>query len=402
MESVKSFCDRKLIGYTLDQYIIMFVVFTIFLPYYIGLSAMIGVTIYLIFTKKLKSVIQNTPRSKWALLFGFYSLAISLYNKNVQGIGQSIGMIFIIIFIFYYRKNVNERLFTFIVDTCCLVSICCFIWGLMEYSKIIDRLGYPFSDLIVEDAPKNRINSTFYNANFYAMMIQFMVLMCIYKILHAKTLHRIIFYTTTILCNLFALYLTGCRAGWLSFLVTIPLMFYVNNRKKPFIALCGIIIVSVIYILFNPSVFPRFDNIVEYFFNRADIWMTAVLGIQASFWIGKGPSTYFLIYKQFEGRKTVHSHNVYLDPLLSFGAIGVGLAAYFIFPILKEIVWLYKNKINSELCGLIICFVLTVMIHGVFDYTIFWVQTGTIFLLVFNAGSMYKKVENKVEIETVG
>lgn len=391
MESIKSFCDRKLLGYSVEQYIIMFVVFTLFLPYYFSLAAMVGVVIYLIYTRQLKSVIENTPRGWFALLFSAYSLAVSLSFQNYLGVGQSLGMMLIVIFILFYREHVNERLFTFIVDTCCLVSICCFIWGLMEYAKIVDRLGYPFEEFIVEDAPKNRINSTFYNANFYAMMIEFLVLMCIYKILHAKSLHRVVFYSVTILCNLFALYLTGCRSGWLSFVLTIPLMFFMNDQKKISFAMCGLIGLSILVVLLNPSIFPRFDNIIEYFFNRTDIWGTAAHGIRDNFIFGRGPSGYAQIYELYGGRKTVHSHSIYLDPFLSFGIVGVSLALYFIWPVLKEFYHLYRSKLNKELFGLMMCFLITIFVHGIFDYTVFWVQTGTVFLLVMNAGSMYRK-----------
>lgn len=391
MESVKSFCDRKLLGYTADQYIIMFIVFTIFLPFYISYIAIGFLVFYLIWKRELMDVIRSTPRGIFAILFSFYSLSISLAHDNFQGTFQSLGMLLIVFFILFYRKHINERLFTFIVDACCLLSIGCFVWGLMEYVKIIDRLGYPFSDLIVENEPQNRINSTMYNANFYAMMIQFLVLMCIYKILHAKTLHRVVFYTTTILCNLFALYLTGCRAGWLSFLVTLPLIFYLNHRKKTCYAMIGMIVAGIVIVLMNPTIFPRYDNILEYFFDRTDIWITALKGIQDNFWIGKGPSTYYLIFNQYGGPLTSHSHCVYLDPLLSFGFLGVIQIVWFAQPVVKEIYRLYKSKINPELCGLILCFILTVLIHGIFDYTIFWVQTGVVFLMVFNAGCMYKE-----------
>ncbi len=390
MESIQSFYNRKLKGYTYDQYIIIFVVLTLFLPSYVSLAAMVAVMIYLIYTRQLAEVIQATPRGKYAILFCFLFLAVSLYHQNLFGAAQCLGLFFVAVFILYYRKHINHRLLTFIIDASCLISICCFIWGLMEYWKIVNRLDYPFSDLIIMDAPQDRINSTFYNANFYAMMIQFMVLMCIYKILHAKTLRRIVFYTVTILCNLFALYLTGCRAGWLSFLVTIPLMFFINKRKKTSIVMCLIILGGVIAVLINPQIFPRADNVLEYFFDRTDIWKTAILGIKENYLFGLGPNGYYLIFDQFHGPLAPHSHSVYLDPLLSFGIVGVMLTGYFSWPVVKEVTHLYLHKIDVELFGLILCFVLTVLIHGIFDYTIFWIQTGTVFLLILNAASLYR------------
>ena len=396
MESIKAFCERKLLGYSVDQYIIMFVVFIIFLPHYFSLAAMVGVAIYLIYTKQLKKIIFNTPRGHWALIFGGLSMIVSLYYQNYRGFMQCIGIVFVAIFILYYRNYVDERLFTFIVDTCCLLSLCCFVWGLLEYAQIVDRLGYPFDEFIVEDSPANRINSTFYNANYYGMMIQFLVLMCLYKILHAKTIHRVVFYVVTILCNLFVLYLSGCRAGWLSFLVTIPLIFYINKRKKTSLFLVLMIVLVVVIVLLNPEIFPRFDNILRYFFNRTKIWFTAIKGICETPLFGRGPSAYYMIYESLNGRKAFHSHSVYLDPLLSFGIVGVGMICYFAWPVVKEVYRLYAKKINIELFALIICAILAVLIHGIFDYTVFWIQTGTVFLLILNSGSMYKKETNDV------
>ena len=112
---------------------------SIFLPFYYSLIAMIIMILYLIYTKQLKSVIQNTPKGYVAILFGLYSLIVCLCTQNLLGTAQTLGMIAIAIFIMYYRKHVDERLFTFIVDTCCLLSILCFIYGLLEYVTIVER-----------------------------------------------------------------------------------------------------------------------------------------------------------------------------------------------------------------------------------------------------------------------
>lgn len=386
-----AFCERKLIGYSIDQYIIMFIVASIFLPFYYGLIAMIILIIYLIYTKQLKNVIKSTPKGYVALLFILYSLIVCLFSKNLMGTGQTIGMFAIAIFIMYYRKHVDERLFTFIVDTCCLLSILCFAYGLLEYATIVERLGNLFTDFIIYDHPDNRVESMFFNANYYAMMIQFLVLLCVYKILHAKTLHRVVFYTITIICNLFALYLTGCRVGWLSFLITLPLMFYMNSWKKTSYCMIEIICIAGIVVFMNPEFFPRIDSIFDDFAKRGRIWVTAIKAISTYPIFGLGPSGYYLIYDQFNGHPTYHCHSVYLDPILSFGIVGIIIASIFIVPVIKEIIYLFKNKLNSELSGLIASFFVVLFVHGIFDHTAFWIQTGVIFLLVINASCMYKK-----------
>lgn len=63
----------------------------------------------------------------------------------------------------------------------------------------------------------------------------------------------------------------------------------------------------------------------------------------------------------------------------------------------KEIWQLYSQRINIRLFSLIIGFILTVLLHGIFDYTIFWVQTALLFLVVAASPSMYIRERDKTE-----
>ena len=128
------------------------------------------------------------------------------------------------------------------------------VYKRQEYMRIVHRLNYDFMMLVIEDSPKNRVNSTFFNANYYAMMIEFLVLICVYKMMQVKTKRRIIFYIVTILANLFALYLTGCRTAWVPFVVTIPFMFLMNKRFGYFTATMSAIGTGGIAILLKPEV----------------------------------------------------------------------------------------------------------------------------------------------------
>ena len=59
--------------------------------------------------------------------------------------------------------------------------------------------------------------------------------------------------------------------------------------------------------------------------------------------------------------------------------------------------FMFKNRLNPELSGLIVSFFVVLFVHGVFDHTAFWIQTGVVFLLVINACCMYKK-DDLVEV----
>ena len=144
--------------------------------------------------KRLQLLYPYTHKEVYALSLIHISSFVAFVNGNYLGGVCAIGILLLLLFIFYYRTIINKRLFELLMDACCIISLFCFAWALMEYFRIITRLDYSFLEFRVEDNPKNRINSTFFNANYYAMMIEFLVLICIYKMMQVKTTRRIVFY----------------------------------------------------------------------------------------------------------------------------------------------------------------------------------------------------------------
>ena len=394
MERISAFLHRKLDNFTLDEYIIMFVVCSIFLPFEFPLLAIAGVLLYLCATGRMKGIIQAVPKSGFMIVFCLLTSAIAFISGNLLGGVCGIGILLLMLFIFYFRTVINKRLFELLMDACCIISLFCFGWAMMEYCRIIDRLNYSFLQLKVENSPKDRINSTFFNANYYAM---FIVLICVYKMMQVKTLRRIVFYVVTIVCNLFALYLSGSRTAWIPFVVTIPFMFLINKRFIYFTTSMAGIGGAGLLLLLEPKLMQR-ATIFQDFAKRSNIWETAIKGIQAHPLLGEGPLTYFHIYKQYHGHPTQHAHSIYLDPILSHGIIGVILAGIYFAGNLKEVYLLLKRRIDLRLFSLISAFILTILIHGILDYTVYWVQTGLMFLIVLSASSMYFHKEQPYDI----
>jgi O-antigen ligase len=274
------------------------------------------------------------------------------------------------------------------MDACCIISWFCAIYAFAEYTKIVDRLNYDVFSFIIEDNPKHRINSTFFNANYYAMMIEFIVLICIYKMMQVKTKRRIIFYISTILVNLFILYLTGCRTAWIPFVVSIPFLFLMNKRFLYFSMTMSAYGGAGGILLLKPGIFQRTTLFTD-FGKRFKIWNCAIKGIKAHPWFGEGPLTYYHIYKQYQGHPTQHAHSVYLDPILSYGIVGVILLGCYFVSNVKEIWILLKRRLDLRLCSLILACILTVLIHGILDYTIYWNQTALLFLMIMGSSSIY-------------
>lgn len=393
IERIKRFIHRKLDGYTFEEYLVMVVGASIFLPFVGSIAAILFVVGYLLYKRKLWKIIKTVPKAGYLLLFVGITILVACLHQNYLGALCGMGMLIIFIFILFYRSVINKRLFEFLIDASCLASLFCFGWALMEYLSIIKEFDYKLIDFMIEDDPRYRINSTFFNANYYAMIIEFLILMCVYKMMNVKNKRRIVYYVITIFTNLLALYLTGCRTAWVPFIFCIPLMFLLNKKWFYFKVSCGIIGIGFLAVLWNPDIFPRIDSLIEYYKVRIDIWSAAIQGILAHPFFGQGPLTYYYAHKQYGGPYTQHAHSIYLDPLLSFGILPLILFTIYMFENMKEIVRLYTRKWDVRLFSLIIGFIITILIHGILDYTIFWVQTSLLFFIVYSASSMYVRYE---------
>ena len=111
---------------------------------------------------------------------------------------------------------------------------------------------------------ENRLNSVFYNANYYAMMIEFIAVCTVYKFFTVKNdLKRSIFYVIVGFLNLFMLYMTGCRAGYVAIAGAICLFLIFNKNYK----LCVLIALGCLgiagFFVLNPDKFPRIDNTIN-------------------------------------------------------------------------------------------------------------------------------------------
>ena len=123
MERISAFLHRKLDNFTLDEYIIMFVVCSIFLPFEFPLLAIAGVLLYLCATGRMKGIIQAVPKSGFMIVFCLLTSAIAFISGNLLGGVCGIGILLLMLFIFYFRTVINKRLFELLMDACCIISL---------------------------------------------------------------------------------------------------------------------------------------------------------------------------------------------------------------------------------------------------------------------------------------
>lgn len=381
--------------FTHNQRYIVVAIFSMFLPFYMCGAVLIFLTLRLLMKGEIQEAYRNIPKSQFILYFCGLSFVVSLFYQNYYGAICSIGLLVVLSFMLYYRMHITSELFEFITNCIVVMSVFAALFGLIEYVNILNSFNIDQVEIIIFNRPQDRINSFFFNANYYAMMIEFFVCITFYKILKIqdikKEYKKFIYYVCVILINLFLLVLTACRTAWPALAVGILVTLIIDKHYKTCLSILACVIIACIYFLLNPSQFPRVDNIIDYFFTRTDIWKVAIENIKTHPLFGEGPMTYMHIYPLYHGHPTEHAHSVYLDPLLCFGVVGLMTIAPYIFDNVKRLYHLWKKKIDKTLVALIVSFTVIVLVHGCLDYTVFFVNTGFLYLLMASSFDVYKE-----------
>ena len=380
--------------FTHHQRYIIVAVFSMFLPFYMCGGILIFLTLRLLWKGEIQEAYRQIPKSRFIIYFSLLSAIVSLFYQNYYGFVCSIGILVILSFVLYYRIHIDSRLFEYITNCIIVLSIFAALYGLIEYIGILNSYNIDQFEIMIFNRPQDRINSVFFNANYYAMMIEFFVCLTFYKILKIKDIKlewkKFIYYVAVIGLNLFVLLLTACRTAWPALAGGILIMLIVDKHYKTCACILVLVIVACIYFLLNPSKFPRVDNIVAYFMTRADIWEVAIQNIITHPLFGEGPMTYMHIYPLYHGHPTEHAHSIYLDPLLCFGIVGLLTVAPYIYSNIQRLYRLWKLKVDKTLVALIVSFTVMIFIHGILDYTIFFVQTGFLYLLIASSFDVHK------------
>jgi len=385
--------------FTHQQRYIIVAILSMFIPFYMCGAVLIFLTIRLLMKGEIQEAYKQTPKSRYIIYFCCLSCIVSLFYQNYYGVACSIGLLAIMSFVLYYRIHITSELFELITDIIILLSVFAALYGLMEYMKILSHYNIDQFEIMIFNKPKDRVNSVFFNANYYAMMLEFFICITFYKILKIKDIKihykKFLYYSAVIGLNLFMLLLTACRTAWPALAAGILIMLIVDKHYKTCTTIFMICLCACIYFMINPSKFPRVDNIISYFNTRAGIWQVAIENIKTHPLFGEGPMTYMHIYEAYHGHPTQHAHSIYLDPLLCFGVVGILMIIPYVFDNIKRLFQLWKSQIDQTLVALVVSFTVVILIHGIMDYTVFFVQTGFLYLLIASSFDIHKNLKTK-------
>ncbi len=364
----------------------------IFFPFYFTGAYLLFLFFYLLINKEISAATKEIKGNKLLLLFIITSFLASIVNQNLYGI--LISIIFVISFsvIAVYKKYSDINLFFLIIKVSTFMSLICALVALFQFIDISHKVDH-LNMFLIEDDPKYRIKSVFINANYYAAILEFIILMAFYKLALVKDKESSFsYYFLVIIINIFFLYLTGCRSAWFALFAAIPIIFLF--QRNFYIALSLFIIsMFVFFLTINIEIFPRLDTILNDLNTRFDIWKASIKTFLQHPLIGIGPFGFENIVSSFNF-KVNHSHSLYFETLLSFGIIGTSFLFFYFLFYLKELFESYR----LETYPLIIGILAVTFLHNILDVTILNLQVGLLFLFIIASIGVYKEEENVKQV----
>jgi O-antigen ligase len=372
-----------------DSLIVLLLTVSLFAPFYLSVVVTSAIAIMTMLNCKTRAKAFSAPYTKFLLGFLIIPFFVSATYNNYWGMIYAIMILAIVICGFYVRSVMTRQLFNNVMDLVCISSIWCVL--IAVYQKIT-----AFSA-----APGYRPISAFHNANNYGMMIEFIVIIAMYRIFTNSSFKS--FYLSVIAINLVGLYLCASLSACIamSFAVITVLLF--KGRYKLITLLLLVVSTFIVVGLAFPSIFPRgLEAIDSTCDQRLSIWATAIKGIKQHPLLGTGALSYQMICDQFGGYKTYHCHNLLLDTLLNFGFVGLGAIGLYVITQLRLLALRFKNNICSNMNILLVAAAVAIAVHGMTDVTIFWIQTGMLFMLLFSStgiGSEY--LERKLRLPSL-
>ncbi len=372
-----------------DSLLVLLLTVSIFTPFYFSVAVTCGIAVMTMMNCKKRTKAFSSPYSKYLLGFLIIPFFVSATYNNYWGMLYAIVILAAATCAFYVRSVMTRQLFDQVMDVSCIASIWC---ALIAVFQKITAYGA---------APRYRPVSAFHNANCYGMMIEFIIIIAIYRIFtKAKNKN---FYLGVIGINLVGLYLSASLSA---FVATACAIMTVLLYKKRYRLAGGLVLLAVAFLsvsLIFPSIFPRgLEAIDSTCGQRISIWTTAIKGIVRHPFLGTGALSYQMICEQLGGYQTYHCHNLLLDTLLNFGFIGFGAIGFYVAMQLKLLALRFKSNLGRDMNILVLAAVVAVFVHGLTDVTIFWIQTGMLFLLMFSStgiGSEY--LEHKLRLPSL-
>ncbi|HFZ4275265.1 TPA: O-antigen ligase family protein [Streptococcus pneumoniae] len=373
---------EKLKGLSSKELILLGIILSIFLPFYLFVVVLCLYIISLIFTGDMKSILQKMGEHPMLLLFLSYSTVISIFAQNWMGLVASVGMFLFTIFFLHYQSILSHKFFRLILQFVLFGSVLSAAFASLEHFQIVKKFNYAFLSPNMQVWHQNRAEVTFFNPNYYGIICCFCIMIAFYLFTTTKLNWLKVFCVIAGFVNLFGLNFTQNRTAFPAIIAgAIIYLFTIIKNWKAFWLSIGVFAIGLSF-LFSSDLGVRMGTLDSSMEERISIWDAGMaLFKQNPFW-GEGPLTYMHSYPRIHAPYHEHAHSLYIDAILSYGIVGTILLVLSSVAPVRLMMDMSQESGKRPIIGLYLSFLTVVAVHGIFDLALFWIQSGFIFLLV--------------------
>ena len=373
---------EKLKGLSSKELILLGIILSIFLPFYLFVVVLCLYIISLIFTGDMKSILQKMGEHPMLLLFLSYSTVISILAQNWMGLVASVGMFLFTIFFLHYQSIFSHKFFRLILQFVLFGSVLSAAFASLEHFQIVKKFNYAFLSPNMQVWHQNRAEVTFFNPNYYGIICCFCIMIAFYLFTTTKLNWLKVFCVIAGFVNLFGLNFTQNRTAFPAIIAgAIIYLFTTIKNWKAFWLSIGVFAIGLSF-LFSSDLGVRMGTLDSSMEERISIWDAGMaLFKQNPFW-GEGPLTYMHSYPRIHAPYHEHAHSLYIDTILSYGIVGTILLVLSSVAPVRLMMDMSQESGKRPIIGLYLSFLTVVAVHGIFDLALFWIQSGFIFLLV--------------------
>ncbi|HGK1664875.1 TPA: O-antigen ligase family protein [Streptococcus pneumoniae] len=373
---------EKLKGLSSRELILLGIILSIFLPFYLFVVVLCLYIISLIFTGDMKSILQKMGEHPMLLLFLSYSTVISILAQNWMGLVASVGMFLFTIFFLHYQSILSHKFFRLILQFVLFGSVLSAAFASLEHFQIVKKFNYAFLSPNMQVWHQNRAEVTFFNPNYYGIICCFCIMIAFYLFTTTKLNWLKVFCVIAGFVNLFGLNFTQNRTAFPAIIAgAIIYLFTTIKNWKAFWLSIGVFAIGLSF-LFSSDLGVRMGTLDSSMEERISIWDAGMaLFKQNPFW-GEGPLTYMHSYPRIHAPYHEHAHSLYIDTILSYGIVGTILLVLSSVAPVRLMMDMSQESGKRPIIGLYLSFLTVVAVHGIFDLALFWIQSGFIFLLV--------------------
>lgn len=373
---------EKLKELSSKELILLGIILSIFLPFYLFVVVLCLYIISLIFTGDMKSILQKMGEHPMLLLFLSYSTVISILAQNWMGLVASVGMFLFTIFFLHYQSILSHKFFRLILQFVLFGSVLSAAFASLEHFQIVKKFNYAFLSPNMQVWHQNRAEVTFFNPNYYGIICCFCIMIAFYLFTTTKLNWLKVFCVIAGFVNLFGLNFTQNRTAFPAIIAgAIIYLFTTIKNWKAFWLSIGVFAIGLSF-LFSSDLGVRMGTLDSSMEERISIWDAGMALFKQNPFGGEGPLTYMHSYPRIHAPYHEHAHSLYIDTILSYGIVGTILLVLSSVAPVRLMMDMSQESGKRPIIGLYLSFLTVVAVHGIFDLALFWIQSGFIFLLV--------------------